>query len=130
MTRPEDKVISMIESMLDSSGRYYVNLHGHGFGKAGAPDFITNDSNGIMTGIECKSVGEEPCYNQWRHGIRILLSTMGVTRYIVAYSDFTLEKFDAGDFPTMKIGCDEAEDAFVASVADKRHTVEVVLEEK
>lgn len=120
----ENKVIILIESQFIRNRRYFVNNHGAGFGKSGVPDFFTLDKNSIFCGIEAKRPSETPTPNQFRHGIKILLSG---GRFIVAQHDFDLSKLDKKEFPLIKIGSEIGESEFEASLLKINKTTEFIL---
>lgn len=120
----EDKVVKLVERSLNSVGRYYVNVYGGGHTVRGVPDFLTSDRDNIFTGIECKSQGFQPVYNQFEHAQRILMSG---GRFIVAFEDFDLDKLDSHNLPMCKIPT-ELEELIVFKMPDKRHSVELFME--
>lgn len=97
----EKEVVNKIENQLLLNGRYYVNAHGSIFSSNGTPDFLTHDNSGLFIGIEAKVDGKSPVINQWRKAIKMLNSGL---RYIIAQSDFDLNKVDNQSLPTIKIG--------------------------
>lgn len=119
----EQRVVDEIERQLKRVRRYYVNVHGSMFSTNGTADFLTHDKSGMMTGIEAKVDGKSPVINQWRTAIRMLNS--GV-RYIIAQSDFDIDKVDSHELPVVEIGS-EPGDEFDMEKVKIKCTTEVVL---
>jgi hypothetical protein len=121
----ESSVVRLISQSLDSEGRYYVNLSGSSFSRSGHPDFLTNDSTGLLLGIEAKDLGKQPAVSQWRRLIEVLKSG---GRAIVAYDDYEFSSADIiGKLPTYEIGSEIGVDDFKAELPNPRSTVEIIL---
>lgn len=88
----ESVVVSHIESVLLSNGRFMINNHGSLRSRSGIPDFITVDDKGHLVAIEAKSSSGYPTVNQWRRAVEIVYS---YGRYlIVSGIDFTIDDVD------------------------------------
>lgn len=124
MSVTEAKVIAHIEHELDRARRYFLNIHGSMFSKNGSADFMTLDSDGVLTAIEAKAPGAQPYVNQWRNAIDVVKSG---GRFIVAYDDFTVEDMDAHELKFFRIGSEIGLSEFEAELEDRTHSVEVIL---
>lgn len=120
----EQTVVNYIEAQLKAKGRYYINVHGSTYSQNGTPDFITQDNDGILVGIEAKAPKKTPVINQWRHAIKILNSG---GRFIVGQEDFDINKMDKGKLPKVTIGNVIGESEFEAKKLKIVKTSEVVL---
>lgn len=126
----ESTVVKVIESALKSESRYHVNFHGSLMSSNGVTDFLTVDSDGVMTGVEAKAPGAGPTVNQYRQMIYMLLSGAKV---FIAYDDFSVGMIDGSiNVPKFELGARIGEDDFDAvdqfkHLAKKSRTVEVVL---
>ena len=90
----ESRTVSDVTRELTQARRWFVNYHGSGMGTDGVPDFLTMTSSGQLAGIEAKRPGEKPTVNQFRQGLKIVLSG-GL--YFIAYPDFDISDLDAFD---------------------------------
>lgn len=97
----EQSVVDEIERQLKLNKRYYVNVHGSLFSTNGTADFLTHDKYGRFIGIEAKVDGKSPVINQWRKAMQMLNSGL---RYVIAQSDFDLEKIDNNSLPIVEMG--------------------------
>lgn len=120
----EQVVVNHIEAQLKAKQRYYINVHGSTYSQNGTPDFITQDKDGILVGIEAKAPKKAPVINQWRHAIKILNSG---GRFIIGQEDFDIDKMDNGKLPKVAIGNEIGESEFEAKKIKITKTSEVIL---
>ena len=96
----EEIAVNIIEADFIRNRRYFINVHGSSFSKNGTPDFIAQDKDGRILGIEVKRIGKMPEVNQWGHGLDIVKSG---GRFIVAYEDFDLKQVDDYKLPVFEV---------------------------